>query len=108
MSIHADSYRCKFPGCANAADVTVTASGEEGIALCEKHRDMLVDDQTEFRRYGTRSSRGLKEKARPASAPAASTTRADAGQPSFIRKFPSVARASVPPRCDGVLMHPRG
>lgn len=50
MSFEADTYKCKFPGCTKAAGVTVMDSGEEGIALCEEHRDVLIEDATEFRR----------------------------------------------------------
>jgi hypothetical protein len=30
--------------------VTVTDSADAGIALCEEHRDLLIEDPTEFRR----------------------------------------------------------
>jgi hypothetical protein len=50
MSTDAETAQCKFPGCDRQADVTVMPSGEEGVALCEEHRELLLSDPTEFRR----------------------------------------------------------
>ena len=50
MPVDADTYGCKFPGCPKAAGVTVVDSADEGVALCEEHRDLLIEDATEFRR----------------------------------------------------------
>jgi hypothetical protein len=41
---------CKFPGCERAAVVPVLPTGEEGLALCPEHRELLLDDSEEFRR----------------------------------------------------------
>ena len=50
MSVDADTYGCKYPSCTRAAGVTVIDSAEEGVALCEEHRHLLIEDPTEFRR----------------------------------------------------------
>jgi hypothetical protein len=41
---------CKFPGCEREAVVPVLPTGEEGLALCPEHRELLLDDPEEFRR----------------------------------------------------------
>jgi hypothetical protein len=41
---------CRFPGCRQEAVVPVLPTGEEGLALCPEHRDLLLDDSEEFRR----------------------------------------------------------
>ena len=41
---------CRFPGCERAAVVPVLPTGEEGLALCPEHRELLLDDPEEFRR----------------------------------------------------------
>ena len=41
---------CRFPGCEREAVVPVLPTGEEGLALCPEHRELLLDDPEEFRR----------------------------------------------------------
>ena len=41
---------CRFPGCERDAVVPVLPTGEEGLALCQEHRTLLLDDPSEFRR----------------------------------------------------------
>ncbi len=41
---------CKFPDCQEPAILEVGPDGEEGVALCAEHRQLLLDDPGEFRR----------------------------------------------------------
>jgi len=41
---------CRFPSCEREAVVPVLPTGEEGLALCPEHRELLLDDAEEFRR----------------------------------------------------------
>ena len=41
---------CRFPSCVREAVVPVLPTGEEGLALCPEHRELLLDDPEEFRR----------------------------------------------------------
>lgn len=50
MSAEADTVQCKFPGCDKQAEIVVMPEGDEGLALCSEHRDLLIDDAEEFRR----------------------------------------------------------
>jgi hypothetical protein len=50
MATDVGTAQCKFPGCDRPAEVVVMPSGEEGVALREEHRELLLSDPTEFRR----------------------------------------------------------
>jgi hypothetical protein len=41
---------CKFPDCEDLALLDVGPAGEESVALCAEHRQLLLDDPGEFRR----------------------------------------------------------
>lgn len=45
-----ESVQCKFPQCQQQAILEVGPQGEEGIALCAEHRQLLLEDVDEFRR----------------------------------------------------------
>ena len=44
------AIECRFPGCQREAVVPVLPTGEEGLAMCPEHRELLLDDPEEFRR----------------------------------------------------------
>lgn len=41
---------CKFPDCEELALLEVGPAGEESVALCAEHRQLLLDEPGEFRR----------------------------------------------------------
>ena len=41
---------CKFPDCQEPAILETGPAGEESVALCAEHRQLLLDDPGEFRR----------------------------------------------------------
>ena len=41
---------CKFPHCRELAILETGPTGEESVALCGEHRQLLLDDPGEFRR----------------------------------------------------------
>jgi hypothetical protein len=45
-----DAVICKFPDCEEVATVEVGPEGQESVALCAEHRQLLLDDPGEFRR----------------------------------------------------------